>query len=376
MVHGVLRSGRRRAIRLDRRNVGSQGRVSQPVLFVRESAVVRLNARAERLLGPVSKGCTLAQLGMARDSGLRESRRPGMPLLLREVGKSLTGWNALYLEAPAGRGYDGVLILVKRRAPGPRLAPQMDLTQVAGLCHDLRAPVQLMMGAVQLMRARLPDEGREVEFYLEMLTDSGCRLLRMVNNLVDQARAQAGQMRLFPAPGDLAKLLRQLYCLTLPYASHREIALELTGADEPVEACYDSEKLERMVLNLISNALKYTKPGGTVRIALRVGAQEVAVDVCDNGVGIAPEQLKRLFVRYATSERDSYRGSGMGLALVREMARLHGGDVAAYSALGRGSRFTITLPRVQPLSGICCPAALNGLEERVRVELSEVLQDS
>lgn len=242
-----------------------------------------------------------------------------------------------------------------------------------GVLHDMKMPLQLQMNYIRIIEAKLqnlsPEAGAAVGHELEAMMDNSYRLLRLVDNLVSVSRADKQAMVLNATRFDLAGDLRALCDMAQSYAARSHIRLVYQADRETLMLTADREKVERMVLNLISNALKYTPANGHVGISLLCGDQRAAILVEDTGCGICAEQIDQLFEPYATTENDTLRGTGLGLFVVRAMARLHGGDVSVQSEPGTGSRFTIDLPLVDadaPM-GYTLPGFI---EERVRVELT------
>jgi signal transduction histidine kinase len=170
------------------------------------------------------------------------------------------------------------------------------------------------------------------------------RLLNLITQLLDIARLEAGSMTLVTVPTDLARTVRATVAAFAPLAQARDITLTLEPAGPvPVgQPLYtDADKLEQILYNLLSNALKFTPAGGQVTVAVRYSAEYATVVVRDTGIGIAPEELPRVFERFHQADAGRTRqrgGSGVGLALVRELVALHGGTASAAARWGRAAR--------------------------------------
>lgn len=216
----------------------------------------------------------------------------------------------------------------------------------ANVNHELRTPLTLMLLSVEGL-ARRSDLAPEVRHYVEALDRSGARLLRLINQLLELSRVEAGKARLRYGSVELFDLLNTIAVPFKVAGENRRVKVTVEGGpQEPV--IIDSERIETVFQNLLSNALKFTADGGEVRARLRTEEGAVVVEIIDSGAGIAPDDLSRIFDRFAQADNGGLRrlgGSGIGLALVKELVTLHGGTISVESAVGRGSTFAVRLPR-------------------------------
>jgi len=217
----------------------------------------------------------------------------------------------------------------------------------SNVSHEFRTPLTLMLGPMEDLLARseaaLPAGGRE---QLELMHRNCLRLLKLVNNLLDFSRIEAGRIQGVYEPIDLAAFTAEL-------ASVFRSAIERAGLQLVVDCptlaqpvYVDREMWEKIVLNLLSNALKFTFEG-TITVSLSMLDGRVQLQVRDTGTGIAEADLPRVFERFHTvrgAQARTHEGTGIGLALVQELVRLHGGNVNVESALGKGTTFTVTIP--------------------------------
>jgi signal transduction histidine kinase/DNA-binding response OmpR family regulator len=216
--------------------------------------------------------------------------------------------------------------------------------------HEFRTPLTLLLSPLEDLLRRLPGaSGIAVQRdELQLMHRNALRLLKLVNTLLDFSRIEAGRLQARYEAVDLAATTAEL-------ASAFRSAMEKAGLSFTVDCpplgtpvYVDRDMWEKIVLNLISNAFKYTLQGGvTVRIGRDAASDAVALTIADTGIGVPPAELPHLFERFHRVEGQAGRtqeGSGIGLALVQELVRLHGGRVDVQSTVGRGTTFTVTLP--------------------------------
>jgi PAS domain S-box-containing protein len=217
----------------------------------------------------------------------------------------------------------------------------------SNVSHEFRTPLTLLLGPIADALADAPQRLPEHREGLEIAQRNGLRLLRLVNSLLDFSRVEAGRVQASYEPVDLAALTAEL-------ASNFRSACEQAGLELVVDcpalgepAWVDREMWEKIVLNLVSNAFKYTLQG-RIEVALRRAGAAVELTVRDTGVGIPEAELPRVFERFHRVEGQGGRtqeGTGIGLALVQELAGLHGGAIRVESAVGKGSAFVVSIPR-------------------------------
>ena len=219
---------------------------------------------------------------------------------------------------------------------------------LANMSHELRTPLNAILGFSDMMRegvfGALEPRYRT---YAGDIHASGEHLLSLINDLLDIAKIESGQMKLALAPVALLDIAPQVIRLLQPKADARDqkLHLSMTGAPETIMA--DQRAVTQILLNLASNALKYSQAGAVVCVAIRADARDVVLTVADNGPGIPLDKQARLFKPFERVD-NSYlageSGTGLGLALVSELAALHGGTASIESAPGQGTTVSVRLP--------------------------------
>jgi signal transduction histidine kinase/CheY-like chemotaxis protein len=215
---------------------------------------------------------------------------------------------------------------------------------LAMLGHELRNPLSAILMALDVLEAR-PEETAK---YRSVLRRQSKHLARLVDDLLDVSRVTSGKILLQKSRTDLADLVRRCATSLEGASRSQDVHVDVATPSRPVLVSGDPVRLEQVVVNLVSNALKYTPRGGHVGIAVATEAGQATLAVEDDGVGVAPDVLPRIFDLFAQAPEtlDRARGGlGIGLTLVRSLVELHGGTVAAASeGVGRGARFTVRLP--------------------------------
>jgi GAF domain-containing protein/class 3 adenylate cyclase len=210
------------------------------------------------------------------------------------------------------------------------------------ISHEFRTPITLIQGPLE--SAVAAGEGLSYSQSAIALRNSR-RLLRLVNQLLDLQRLDAGRMQPSFHPCDLVEFVSQIVESFRPYCEKKKLHLA-TQLDECSPVYLDMEKFDKVVYNLLSNAMKFTPEGGTISVRLKSESDRCILQVQDTGIGIVQEQIPHLFERFRQAEGSanrSYEGSGLGLALVKELVELHGGHVTVESVYGQGTTFSLWL---------------------------------
>jgi signal transduction histidine kinase/DNA-binding response OmpR family regulator len=247
---------------------------------------------------------------------------------------------------------------------------------LANMSHELRTPLNAILGFSELLidssNGQFPDATKNR--FLEQIHSSGKHLLGLINDILDLSKIEAGQMELRLQTVSVADVVAQVAGTVEPLAAKKQIHLEFDAASSG-QILADEGKVRQMILNLVSNAIKFTPEGGTVTIKATRLAHRLEIVVSDNGMGIAEQDIERMFKEFQQVDSGVNRtqqGTGLGLALTRSFAILHGGDVRVESELGKGSQFTIDLP-VEARSNDPVQRPLNGSVGKAAGDLSRPL---
>lgn len=223
---------------------------------------------------------------------------------------------------------------------------------IHNVSHDLRSPMAAIRMYVECMLTNDPEKDKIIPRHREWLTiimDNAMRLNVFVTNILDAAKMKAGQLELHPQPVSVDKAARSIQKLFQMVAANQDIGLEVDVPAGLPPIAADPIRFDQVLTNLVSNALKFTPPGGKVRIEARAQGKGVAVTVADTGRGISREDLGRLFERFRQIDanaqaRSGIRGTGLGLYITKATVEAMGGKVSVESEPGKGSRFTVLMP--------------------------------
>jgi signal transduction histidine kinase len=273
-------------------------------------------------------------------------------LMSRYWGFPLLAWAALPLVFIGNMGWRALeYVRSARREREARIAAdaanQAKSEFLANMSHELRTPLNAIIGFSEVLSERMFGEVNEKQAeYLADIQQSGQHLLSLINDILDLSKIEAGRMELEPSDFDLPSAIEHSLTLVRERAHRRGIGLGHTVDEQLGMIHADERKLKQVLLNLLSNALKFTPEGGRidVRAALRDGVAEVSVT--DTGIGISPEDQEAVFeeFRQVGPASKKVEGTGLGLAISKKFIELHGGKIWVTSQVGTGSTFAFTLP--------------------------------
>jgi signal transduction histidine kinase len=219
----------------------------------------------------------------------------------------------------------------------------------ANVSHELRTPLTLLLAPLESLLTGRPDLDPETRDWLETMRANGLRLLKLINDLLDLVRLESGRMQVAQETIHLPDFIRGLGQALKQFAMDKRVVFEVRVAEHIDRVLTDAGKLEKILLNLLFNALKFTPAGGRVQLEAEQAGADLVFHVRDTGMGIAEDQLPFIFDRFWQADTSSQRknqGVGIGLALVKELAETLGGRVDVESQLGIGTHFRVRLPLI------------------------------
>jgi len=250
--------------------------------------------------------------------------------------------------------------------------------------HELRTPLNVVLGSIQLFEMMDDDlfqENNRNKFraYNSLMKKNCFRLLRAINNLLDSSKLDSGNLNLYLANHNIVETLEGIVNNAKPYAEDKGLKITLKSKYKEIVTAFDMEKLSRAILNLISNAIKFTQKG-LICVELSKKGNRIYISIKDTGIGIPEDKINSIFdpfIQVDSSLSRKYEGSGLGLSIAKSIVDLHNGHISVKSRVGKGSAFTIELPvrlvkenKAQTFIGrefIPYPG------ENIKVELSDII---
>jgi signal transduction histidine kinase len=232
----------------------------------------------------------------------------------------------------------------------------------SNVSHELRTPLTMILSpierAIEKFGSELPSE---VTYMLDVIRINGSRLLELISRLLEFSKLEAGRVRLNVSSLDLNRLVTDLVTSATSLADHRGVRIRVDCDQAIPPLAVDCEKIEMVIVNLVSNAIKFTPQGGEVHVETTLRPDYVEVSVRDTGIGIAKQDHGRIFERFVQIDGSSSRefpGTGLGLSLAKELVELHGGKIHLESELGQGARFWLQLPLNEAPAPLPAPASV------------------
>ncbi len=213
------------------------------------------------------------------------------------------------------------------------------------ISHEFRTPLTLIIEPVEILKKQLNDSGAEK--ILEMVGRNARRLLQLINQILDLSKLEARSMKLQVQKKNVIPFIKGCFASFESAAKLKQINYEIKIKTPRKEMYFDSDKLQKIIFNLLSNALKFTKSGGKVWASVEVRDKNLLITIRDDGIGIPADQIKYIFNRFFQVDRkyaEENGGSGIGLALTKELTELHNGNITVESVAGEGATFSVKLP--------------------------------
>jgi PAS domain S-box-containing protein len=253
----------------------------------------------------------------------------------------------------------------------------------SNVSHELKTPINVILGAVQLLESYFKIENQadfnEVKFkkYLQIMRQNSYRLIRLINNLIDLSKFDSGFLKLNYQSFNIVNVIEDITLSIVPYAEEKGITIIFDTDTEEKVMSFDPDKVERILLNLLSNSIKFTQAGGKILVTLIDDNDCVYISVKDTGIGIPQNILDSIFERFKQVDQTikiNPQGSGIGLSLVKSLVELHGGKVDIYSTLGEGTELVIMLPvkLIDTVSLADSTFFYQSNVERITIEFSDV----
>lgn len=245
--------------------------------------------------------------------------------------------------------------------------------------HELRTPINVILSAEKVIsstfKAPSKDSVEKVRKWSVMIRQNSLRLLKLVNNILDLSKIDAGYLKAHKKNVNYISLVRNIYESIAPFVEQKGLKMCFNSTVKSLITAVDEEKIERIIFNLVSNAVKYNKEGGEIEIKLYRDRNHIYTSIRDTGIGIPQEKIGIIFERFlqVNSSLSRHReGAGIGLSLCKAIANLHGGDIYAESRLEEGSTFTLKLPIIKVTSNNIENGKVSNYSEIATIELSDI----
>ncbi len=288
----------------------------------------------------------LAAIAASAGASLFVSRRIVGPLrLLMDASQRIAG-GQYHERVPVDDDFE----ITRLAASFNQMARALECTEalrqalIADVAHELRTPLTTIKGYMEALLDGVMPPGSET---FALVHDEADRLYHLVEDLQELSRIEAGQAPIDPHPVDLVPLMQGIARRVQPQFEAKGVRLAVPSACGAGRVLGDDDRLCQIFLNLLSNALRYTPPGGSVEVRGYRDQDQVCVVVQDSGIGIAPEHLQHIFDRFYRADKSRSRsqgGTGIGLTIAKHLVDLHGGGITVSSVPGSGSTFTVSLP--------------------------------
>lgn len=254
----------------------------------------------------------------------------------------------------------------------------------ANISHELKTPLNIIFSSVQILNlyneSFQPDILKKREDYLDVMKQNCYRLTRLINNILDMTKLDAGFIKPQMKNKDIVSEVESIVMSIIPYAESKGVKIIFDTDEEERIIAFDPDKIERIMLNLLSNALKFTNQEGYIYINILNEEDTVSISVKDTGIGIPEDKLGLIFERFMQVDKTikrNHEGTGIGLSLVKSFVELHRGSIKVSSKVNEGSEFTINLPVNEIKGGDIMETEIKGaFSEKISLELSDIYLDA
>jgi len=250
----------------------------------------------------------------------------------------------------------------------------------ANISHELRTPINIIYTANQMINVTNKNSScpiKALSKYSNMIQQNCNRLIRLVENVIDITKIDSLSFEVRLINADIINILEETYFSIRDYVEKKGLKIYFnTNIDKKIIAC-DPYNIERIILNILSNSIKFTKPGGEIKISITSDENFVYISVSDTGIGIPENMIDRIFERFVQVDKSTMRqneGSGIGLSLVKGLVELHNGTISVNSVLGKGSEFIIKLPNkiTEKENNISQLGLISDSTEKVSIQFSDI----
>lgn len=246
------------------------------------------------------------------------------------------------------------------------------------LSHDLRTPLNVINSTLQVIdiykNEKVQDQGEKLDNYLNVVKKNVYRLIKLVNNIIDISKLDSGFCELNCTYANMVEVVEDTCMLAVDYAKSKNITLQFDTTEEEMYSDFDEDKIERIVLNLLSNALRFTPRGGFIMVNMTRENEWINISIRDTGIGMEKEKLDFIFDKFTQINKSNLRGtigSGLGLSIVKSLIELHGGTIEVHSEINNGSNFIIKIP-ITEHKNYEKSGTLVRSKENIKIELGDI----
>lgn len=253
----------------------------------------------------------------------------------------------------------------------------------SNISHELKTPLNIIFSSVHMLGLYNDNKDDSIidkrKDYLQIVKQNSYRLIRLINNILDISKYDSGFMTLNLKNRDIVCMVEDITLSVVPYAESMDIEIIFDTEIEEKIIAFDGDKIERIILNLLSNALKFTNQGGKIFVNIVDEGEMIGISIKDTGIGIPEDKIPFIFDRFVQVDKTFNRnreGTGIGLSLVKSFVKIHGGEVGLKSKLGEGSEFFISFPYKLVKEESIEEEIKNSIINRVNMELSDIYSDT